>query len=239
MESLWNRDIPMIAEDKSFDPNRNTGSAGGPSNIAKGVDPLAFLVGPVEVKYGGDPAKCRVVDLSKFIDHAHRTVRSVTGQILLNYNRGLCTINAPKAQGAAGFLNRTDAIPLDDVTIRSGNDYATVAVVSMDDRPLRESGRILVQVGTTARPTGWKTKPAEFKGDDGKQTYQGCQIVNTGAPPWQIVNTRMTLTVANPHLSKATLLDSAGYPAKELRGTITGGRFTLKLPPNALYVVLE
>jgi hypothetical protein len=239
MESLWNREIPLIAEDKSFDPNRNTGNTGEHSRIAKGVDPLAFLVGPVEVKYGGDPAKSRVADLSKYIDHAKKTVRSVTGQIVLNYDIGLCTINAPKAQGAAGFLNRTDAIKLDDVTIRSGNDYATVAVVSMDDRPLRTSGKILVQVGTTARPTGWKTEAAEFKGDDGKQTFQGYRIVSTGAPPWQIVNTSVTLTVANPNLTKAILLDSAGFPAQELRGTGAGGRFTLRLPPNTMYVVLE
>ena len=36
-----------------------------------------------------------------------------------------------------------------DVEIESGNDYATVLVVAMDDKPLASSSKILVQVGTT------------------------------------------------------------------------------------------
>src|SRR5205823_4937163 len=51
LASMWQRQTPMIAEDKSFDPNRNTGDKSDQSNIANAVDPLAFLVGPVEVKY--------------------------------------------------------------------------------------------------------------------------------------------------------------------------------------------
>ena len=35
-------------------------------------------------------------------------------------------------------------------------------VVSMDDLPLRDSRKILVQVGTIARPYGWKTRERQF-----------------------------------------------------------------------------
>jgi hypothetical protein len=97
-----------------------------------------------------------------------------------------------------------------------------------------------VQVGTYARPTGWQSKPAEFKGDDGKQTFQGYEIVKTGESPWQVANTDMTVTINNAHLQKATLLDTAGYPVRTIQGiTSTGGRFSIKLPPNAMYVILE
>lgn len=240
LEDLWERKIPRIAEDKSFDPNRNNGNTTEQSNIEKGADPLAFLVGPVEVKYGGDPAKTKIADLSRYIDHDKKIVRSVTGEITLNYGEGLCTVNAPKAQGVTGFLKKAGEIALRDVTIRSGNGYATIAVVAMDDRPLRESHRILVQVGTNARPTGWQTERAEFKSDDGKQTFQGYRIAKTGTPPLRIVNTDVTLVVNNAGLKKATLLDTAGYPIKEIEGAqANGGKFTLTLPPNAMYVVLE
>ena len=83
-------------------------------------------------------------------------------------------------------LARTTA--LSDIVIRSGNEYANVIVVSMDDQPIRSSRKILVQTGTTARLTGWKSKPAEFKGSDGKR-IKGQEIVSTGLAPWRIVNT--------------------------------------------------
>ena len=135
-------------------------------------------------------------------------------------------------------MTKAGEIKLGDVTLRSGNEYATVAVVAMDDQPLRESGKILVQVGTSARLTGWKTKPAQFKGD-GKQMLQGFEIVATGLPPWRVVNTDVTLTVANPKIKSATLLDTAGYSVKKVEGKIAEGKFTIRLPANAMYLVLE
>jgi hypothetical protein len=238
LEDLWERKVPLIAEDRSFDPNRYTGTTGAKSNIKGGADPLAFLVGRVEVKYGGDPAKTTVVDLSRYIDRKKKVVRSTTGEVRLNYGTGLCTVDTARAQGACGFLTKAGKIELGDVSIQSGNDYATVLVVTLDDQPLRISKKILVQTGTSARLTGWKTKPSRFKGD-GKQMFQGYEIVATGKPPWQIVDTDVTLVVNNPNINTATLLDTAGYPVKKIKGERSGGKFTFKLPPNALYVVLK
>jgi hypothetical protein len=237
-QGLWERAAPMIAEDPGFDPNRDRGYPGRSSGSQAGVDPLAFLVGPVEVKYGGDPAKDRVIDLSRYIDHEKKTVKSVTGQIVLDFGNGLCTIDAPKAQGASGFLARAGLIRLGDIAIRSANDYATVLVVSMDDRPLSSSRKILVQVGTEARPTGWKIRATEFPGEDQRST-PGFQIVRTGSAPWRVVDTSVGLMVRNPGLTKATLLDVMGFPVKEVPGTCAGAGFSLRLPPNAMYVILS
>lgn len=238
LTDLWERKTPLIAEDKSFDPNR-AGTGAGQSVIAKGVDPLAFLVGPVEVKYGGNPALTKIADLTPYIDAQNQVVKSETGEIRLNYGKGLCVVNAPKAQGITGFLDKAGAVTLRDVTIQSGNPYATVAVVSMDNLPLRTSHQVLVQVGTAARPTGWQTQPSDFKSDDGKTAYHGYEVVKTGAAPWQIVNADVTLTVTNAGLTKATLLDAAGYAAQTVPVTRAGGRLTVKLPANTMYLVLE
>lgn len=238
LADLWARKTPLIAEDKSFDPNR-AGTGAGQSQIAKGVDPLAFLVGPVEVQYGGDPAKTKIADLTPFIDTTNQTVKSETGEIRLNYGKGICVINAPKAQGATGFLSKAGALALADVTLTSGNPYATVAVVSMDDMPLKTSHKILVQVGTAARPTGWEVKAADFPSPGSKQILHGYQVVKTGGAPFQVVNTDVTVTVGNAALTKATLLDAAGYADGTVPVTRASGKLTLKLPKNAMYVVLE
>lgn len=150
LADLWERKSPLIAEDGSFDPNR-AGTAVKQSNIPEGAAPYAFLVGPVEVKYGGSPALTHVADLTPYIDTKNQIVRSETGEIRLNYGQGLCTLNAPNAQGATGFLSKAGPIALGDVSITSGNPYATVAVVSLDSQPLKTSRKVLVQV-TTAAP---------------------------------------------------------------------------------------
>jgi hypothetical protein len=238
LEDLWQRRVPLIAEDRSFDPNRYSGTAGAKSKVKGGADPLAFLVGPVEVKYGGKPAKTTVIDLPRYIDRKKKVVRSITGEVRLDYGTGLCTVDTARAQGASGFLDRAGKITLGDVTIRSGNDYATVVLVALDDRPLRASRKILVQTGTSARLTGYSDKPARFQGDN-KQMLQGYEIVATGKPPWRVVATDVTLVVHNPNIKTATLLDTSGYAVKKVKGKRAGGKFTIQLPPNALYLVLE
>jgi hypothetical protein len=52
------------------------------------VNPLAFLVGPVQVKYGGDPKKTKVANLKTFINESAKTIRSNTGEINLDYGKG-------------------------------------------------------------------------------------------------------------------------------------------------------
>ena len=66
LADLWRRRMPIIAEDAGYDPNRDKANMSKESNVKDGVNPLAYLVGPVVVKYGGDPSKSRAVDLSPY-----------------------------------------------------------------------------------------------------------------------------------------------------------------------------
>ncbi len=230
---LDDRDVPVIAEDPSYDPNHNGGDARAGTSRAKGADPLAFLVGPVEVKYDGDPSKTVVKDLSACIQG--EKVRSETGELTLDYGKGLFRIDAPKAQAVAGFLGAAGgAFRLKDVMVESTDDYATVTVVALDDRPITTSKRLLVQVGTVVRPTGWRQEPAV-----GENGAKGWKVVSTGHAPWAVRDTNVTLTVANPGLRRATLLDASGRAVSLVPVKSAGGKATLRLPSNALYVVIE
>lgn len=237
LEDLWYRRSPLVAEEAGYDPNRDSGGLPERSAVKTTVDPLAFLVGPVEVKYGGDPAKSTAVDLKPYVDAENKRVKSITGEIRLNYGLGVCVMDAPKAQGATGFLSKVSPLALSAVTIKSGNEYASVSVVSLDGLPIRTSKKVLVQVGTRARPTGWEDKEASWK--SGNATVDGKEVVSTGKNPWQIVNTDVTIVVKNALLRKATLLNANGEAVEAIQASVQAGSLTLKLPANAMYVVLQ
>jgi hypothetical protein len=239
LEDIWSLRSTVIGEEESFDPNRHTGHLPKEVNLKGGINPLAFLVGPVEVKYGGDPAKTTAVDLSKYIDDQKKVVKSATGELTFNHGDGWCTVDAPKAQGVCGFLSKTGTFALKTVTIESKNEYATILAVPLDDKDLASSGSILVQVTTSCRPYHWKESPATFKDPGGKNSYEGKRIDDTGAEPWNQVETRAQITVRNSRLKKAIALDANGMPAGELKAEMKSGAFVVTLPPNALYVVLQ
>ncbi len=239
LKQLWGRDPPIIAEESGFDPNRDEGDTAKQSQTAGGVQALAFLVGPVEVVFGSEPAKTAVVDLDKYIDREKKLVRAVTGELVWDYGRGLCTIDAPRSQGATGLLKSVGPIKLHDVTINSGNSYATVLVVSLDDEPLARTGSALVQIGTRARPTGWSDHAVTFAVDGSHEKIAGRQIDDTGRMPWIIDGTKVTIGVRNKNLASATLLDLNGNAKRRLSVRQVDETVEVELPTEAMYVVLS
>ena len=238
LQQLWERVPPVIAEESGFDPNRDQGDTAKQSQITGAIQPLAFLVGPAEVVFGSDPAKTTVVDLNRYIDREKKLVRSVTGELVWDYGRGLCTIDTPRSQGATGLLKSVGPIKLRDVTISSENSYATVLVVSLDDQPLARTGSILVQIGTRARPTGWTDHAVTFSIDRSREKTSGRQIDDTGRMPWIIDGTRMTIGVRNANLASATLLDINGNARRRLPVHRVDETIEVELPTEAMYVVI-
>jgi prepilin-type processing-associated H-X9-DG protein len=237
LEDLWSRRTPIIAEDPGFDPNRDSGNIAPKSSIKGGVDPLAFLVGPVVARYGEDPSKSTVAKLSDYIGPADKRVHSITNELAWDYGNGICTLNAPCAQGATGFLGKAGAVRLADTDILSQSNYATVLIVSLDGQPLAAAARVLVQVGTRERPTGWKTRPTQIKAGDALRA--GEKVVSFGTAPWQIAVADITLRIANPKLRTAHVLDVNGMPTSTVPLKDETGRKTFRFPENALYVVLD
>ena len=147
---------------------------------------------------------------------------------------GLCTLNAPKAQGATGFLGKAGQVKLDSLIVESKNDYGTVLAVSMDGQPLATSRKVLVQCGTKMRPTGWKADPATHEGAKGER------LVSTGVMPWRVDVNATTILLKTKTLKKATVLDTSGFP----RGSATvepvgSSAVKFAFPRDAMWVVLE
>jgi hypothetical protein len=97
----------------------------------------------------------------------------------------------------------------------------------------------LVQVGTTARPSGWEERDATWQAEGGKTTVNGKDVVKTGQNPWQVANTEVTLAVKNPRLKSATLLDANFGAVRQVPLKRAGARVEMTLPADAMYVVLH
>jgi hypothetical protein len=238
LEDLWERKTPVISEESGWDPNRDAGNITPTSSVKTAVDPLAYLVGAVRVVYGSDPARTEVVDLARYIDRKNKTVRSITGQIETDYGRGVYRVSSPTAQAVAGFLKDAGPQHLADVDIACRNHYASIVVVPLDGRPIRQSEKVLVQVGTVCRPTGWTAVPTRAR-INGKQS--DCfRILSVGKMPLQVENVDATVAVANPQLTRAILLDVNGMATQTpVEVKRMDGKVAVALPPNAMYVVLS
>lgn len=244
LSDIWSLHFPLITEDPGYDPNVNASYIDEKVAIPGGAAPLAYLVGPVRCRYGGDPAKSGVADLAPYLDPERRTVRSLTGELRTDYSNGLFTVDAACAQGAAGFLARAGRITLSDVEVVSSDEYAAVVVVSLNAAPIASSRKVLVQVGAPNRPYGWEEKPATFDVNLGQKNAKplmvaGKQIVALGRPPWNVRKTAIAVTIRNPGLTHATRLDANGMPCGPVSCKGGEGGLTVQLPPDALYVVLQ
>lgn len=235
LDELWRRDVPLIAEEGGFDPNRD----GAP--YAKGgagtVSPLAYLTGPVKVTYDS-AAQDAVTDLAPQIDAGKTTVTSLGGALTWNYGDGIAWLDTPKAQGVTGFLKKRGHFNLSDVEIAAGNPYGTLLVVSLDGLPLRDSRKVLVQVGTQARPTGWTDTEATWTEADGK-TVTGRRIADHGGAPWLVADSQFGIRLSNRGLKRATLLDANGMATGTVEVTTAANGTLVTLPVTTMYMVLE
>jgi hypothetical protein len=238
LTDLWERRTPLLAEEASFDPNRDAGNVAPRSSVKTALSPEAFLAGPVTVTLGGDPAETKAASLSTLINKGEGSIRSVTGELEIASSLRAATINTPMAQGVAAFFGRRASHRLADVTFSSQNEYGAALAVSMDGQPLKSSKKVLVQFTTRSRPAGWRERNAEFTPEGGSPT-RGMEVVSFGQAPWRVQEAKLTVMIANPGLKKATELSPNGDGVRPvtLEAQTGGVRFTF--PSKTLYVVLE
>jgi len=191
------------------------------------IDPLVHFAGRTNVNFTERGGKNTLADLKPYINRAQRTVTSTTGQIALDYGKGVMMINAPAAQGLSGDLKAARAAELKDVVITSDMELAHVVVVSLDDLPLASSRRMLLQAMSEEKPTRFQTEPA---------APAVMRITSLGEDPWLVKQLSGTVKLKRPDAAKlkVTALDHNGYPVKEI-----GNAAQIRLEPNVLYYVIS
>lgn len=230
--SLWNRELPAVPESTIMDPNPAAKDTGGTvENLTAAVQ---FLSGPVQVGFSSTqeappPVSANATD---------GLARSSTKELTLDWKNNVFTVDTPNAQGAAAFFDKAGPIKTHDLLIESTSPYGTVLAISLDAKPLAKSQRVLIQLGSLVRPKGFLTEPAEIKLPDG-QVLAGEKILQTGTAPWTIAYLEGTLSLNNPHLTKAALLDANGMPVCDVPVIQKHGAVQISLHHPSLYLLLE
>ncbi len=206
-----------------------------PGAAAKGevssIDPLAGYVGRMTRTFGKDPRESRQVNLESYVDRQAKTVKSLTGELFWDYGRGYATMNAPRAQGAAGFLGRAGRLDLGCVSIAMRNEYGTVTVVSLDGEAIETSKRVLIQAMTVERPFG-------FRANGGKEG----KITDVGSGPLGVerIDCEVTLRLKGKGAPRVVALDEHGYRTAKKVGVKGGSEaLSLTLSPDSAYFVIE
>ncbi len=208
-----------------------------PVDQVSSFDPLSFYVGRVQQSIGTDPGQSEVLPgLNGFINRGRKTVHSATGELALNYGAGVLTTNAPRAQGATGFLGAAGPVQLKDVTIDMKDPYGAAVLVSLDGAPLATSGRMLLQVMTEEKNRNYQTEPAKVKFSKNGPEVEARKMTDLGTAPLVVRDIEGTVSLKRPDAAqlKVTALDFNGYPAGA-----AGTADHIELKPSTLYYVIE
>lgn len=144
---------------------------------------------------------------------------SMSGELYWNFSRGIFQVNAPKLQGAAGFLSSQKELAFRNVRLSSASKYASVFAVSLDNTPLITSSRIVVSAVGSIENSGAEYSPARTS------------VIYGGHAPILIepVLSEMTLTLKPFKSAKVYAIDINGYKKEPYKNySVSGSRVTVK-----------
>lgn len=174
-------------------------------------------------------------EAEKHIDMEKKTVESITGELCWDYGRGIVTLSAEKVQAVCGF--DIGHVTLPDVDFHCGNPYSSIQLIPLDDNPIAISSKLLLQVGTRARPTDWQEHAEEF-GDEGRK-QKGFKVLNTGRMPWLLESVDLKVTIKNSMVSEAIALDAAFCKKLDIQVSKCSEHLTFILPEETMYVLVR
>jgi hypothetical protein len=146
--------------------------------------------------------------------------------LTLDYVKAVLTIDAPSAQGVCGLIAAAGPVGTTDLQISSRMDLGGIIAVALDQKPLVTSGRILLQVMSEEKASGFETASVS-------STVQ--RIVSIGHDPWLVKEIKGTVAFnrSDADQLKVTALDFNGY----LR-TVVGSARQIQLQPATMYYLI-
>ena len=218
-----------LVQKANLDELRKADVEGGAPAVerAGSIDPLVHFAGRTSLSIGEKTGSNKIADLSRLIDRDAKRVASSNGDLQLDYGKGLLALRAPAAQGALGNLMSGGTIALPDLEIVSPLEVGGIVAVSLDGKPLATSGRILLQVMSEEKATGFATEPA------GQGTRR---ITSIGTDPWLIrkLEGEVRFKRGDAKRLKVTPLDLNGAPLEP-----SGTADHINLRPDTAYYLID
>lgn len=215
-----------LAASTNLDELRRMEAPAEASSISVGsLSPLIHLVGRTQARFAS--GSHTIESFAPYHDAAQQTVTSSTGELLLNYSKGVLFLRGEKAQGVVGNLQAAGQVELPGLRVESTLDLGAVLLVPLDEQPLAQSTRLLLQVMTEEKPTDFTTEPA------GEGLHK---ITRLGSDPWLIRAPQGKVQVTLPQAESLSIqpLDANGYPIGE---KLSPGELTLRA--DVVYYLLE
>jgi hypothetical protein len=165
-------------------------------------------------------------DLAKITplyDAANKTIKSSTGELALDYGKGLLKVNAPQVQGFVGMAG-AETLKTTDLTwtLDARNPWAGVLAVSMDGKPLSQSMRFVIF--------------AAAKEENSGQVFNATRtaLKDPGQAPVmeQWVKGTISLKVDGDGAFEVKALNASGNPVKSLPCSFKDGLLTVSLSPK-------
>jgi hypothetical protein len=193
-----------------------------PGNV---LDPLVHYVGRTNVNFTKNKTPSKIQDFSRWIDRKNQQVRSSTGELILDYGKGLLKIDAPAVQGLSGTLAGAGTIRLKDLSIASKMEIGHIIAVSLDGAPLATSKKILLQVMSEEKTNGFATELAG----------SGKRIIRIGGDPWLVREFEGVVRLHRPDAAKLKVvaLDQNGQACRMI-----GTADSIVLEPRTIYYLV-
>ncbi len=149
---------------------------------------------------------------------------SVTGELSADLKNCIFKMNTPKTQAVSGKIENC-SIELDDVIFKVDNPFATVILNAVENKPIYQSGRLLVTVTGDTRNTGMVLS------DDEKT------IIAAGTAPVIVepITGEITIKTDNPISVYALKSNGQRSAAKNVARTAEGYKFSMDKQDKAMY----
>jgi hypothetical protein len=150
-----------------------------------------------------------------------------TGELSLNYDLGLLTIDTNRTQAAIGYLADNGPQQLADLEINCRSQFAAVCATSMDDQSLGESRRVLITAVGRAENTaqGFVPPTAEQR----RWTATAWMLPAEGRLPVITEPIRAELRLNVPDDAKVYAVDATGLRRNELQSVNQSGSVRVRL----------
>jgi hypothetical protein len=160
------------------------------------------------------------------VDAETKRFVSDTGELSLDYERGLMTINTPQTKSVIGYLADAGNLDLNAMTVDCETEFATITANSLDGEPIGRSRHLLLTCVGRAENTAQAFWPAP-PNPNSWSPFTTWQIPARGRRPVIVEPIRAKVSLAVPGMAEAHALDSTGKRQTALAVTYADGIVTL------------